>query len=295
MFSEVKMKIGIVSYAYIDRYGYEKGTEGLKRHGYECIDYSSHSFPNLVDTNHEIFSLSEADFEKTLRREGELYKNAGILISQTHGPWRYPPRDSTKEERAERFEKMAKAIRATAYLGCENMVIHPLMPFGSHSDAEPQVQWDINLEFMSRLAEIGREHGVTVCFENMPFRELPLSPVKEILRMVKAVNNDYFKVCLDTGHCAVLGDSPAEAVRLLGKENLRVMHVHDNNGERDYHWLPGTGVIDWNDFAAALAEIGFEGTVSLETSVARFAKEGEDLDPRERELAAFAKKLTGGN
>ena len=285
------MKIGIVTYAYVDPYGYEKGIEKLKNHGYECIDYSSHSLPNLVDTEHEIFSLSETEFERVLRREGEFYRNEGIQISQTHGPWRYPPRDGTKEERDERFEKMCKAIRGTAYLGCENIVVHPLMPFGSHSDAEPDVQWEINLEFMSRLAVVGEEHGITVCFENMPFRELPLSSVREILRMVKTVNNKYFKVCLDTGHCSAIGESPAEAVRLLGKEDLRVMHVHDNNGIKDYHWLPGTGVIDWDDFSASLAEIGFDGTLSLETGVIRFANEGEELDLRERELAEFARKI----
>ena len=32
------------------------------------------------------------------------------------------------------------------------------------------------------------------------------------------------------------------------------------------HWIPYTGVIDWDDFSNALAEIGFEGTASLETA-----------------------------
>ena len=287
------MKIGIASHAYIDPYGYEKGLEKLKGHGYDCIDYNCHKFPNLTDTEHEIFSLSEWSFEKKLKEEREIYKNSGIFINQTHGPWRYPPQDGTKEERDERFEKMCKSIRGTAYLGCENIVIHPLMPFGSHSDAEPRAQWEINLEFMSHLAEVGREYGVTVCFENMPFRELPLSPVSAILKMVKEINSDYFKVCLDTGHCAVLGDSPAEAVRLLGKEYLRVMHVHDNNGERDYHWLPGTGVIDWSDFSRSLKEIGFDGAFVLETGVSKFAKEGEDAEKAEAELAKLTKKLAG--
>ena len=285
------MKIGIASYAYIDPYGYEKGLEKLKRHGYDCIDYNCGKFPNFVDTEHEIFSLSEWNFEKRLKEERKIYENAGVEVYQTHGPWRYPPLDNTKEERDERFEKMCKAIRGTAYLGCKNTVIHPLMPFGSHSDAEPQAQWDINLEFMSRLADVGREYGITVCFENMPFRELPLSPVSAILKMVKEINNDYFKVCLDTGHCAVLGTSPANAVRMLGKEYLCTMHVHDNNGERDYHWLPETGVVDWADFSSALQEIGFDGAMIFETGVVRFAKEGEDIDAKETELANIAKKI----
>ena len=104
------MKIGIASYAYIDPYGYEKGIEKLKRHGYDCVDYNCNIFPNLVDTEHKIFSLSDAELERKLTYERKLYKNAGIFINQTHGPWRYPPRDNTKEDRAERFEKMCRSV-----------------------------------------------------------------------------------------------------------------------------------------------------------------------------------------
>jgi sugar phosphate isomerase/epimerase len=279
------MKTGIVTYAY-NRFDTAEGARIIKAHGYDGIDYQ-----RLIDTETELFVLDERGFEAALRAEAAVYREAGLEIFQAHGPWRYPPQDATAEDRAERFEKMSRAVRGAAYLGSPYLVIHPLMPFGSHSDREPDAQWEINLEFMSRLAEVGREYGVTVCFENMPFRELPLSPVSEILRMVKAVNSDFFGVCLDTGHCAVLGHSPADGVRLVGKKHLKALHVHDNGGERDSHWLPGTGVIDWSDFSASLKEIGFEGAVSIETGVNRFVTDGSDTDQRERELAAFARRI----
>ena len=278
------MKLGITS-GYFTKYGVAEGAKRLKAHGYDCADYQ-----NFINTETDFFKLPEKEFEKILLEEKKIVADAGIFIHQTHGPWRRP-QDATEADRAERFDSMSKAIRGTAYLGCENIVVHPLMPFGSHSDAEPKTQWDINLEFMSRLAEVGKEYAVTVCFENMPFRELPLSPVSEILRMVREINSDYFGVCLDTGHAAAIGDSPADAVRLLGKKYLRVMHVHDNDGKRDYHWLPGTGVINWNDFSEALFDIKYEGALVLETGVSRFAKEGEDTEAAETELACFVRKL----
>jgi sugar phosphate isomerase/epimerase len=80
-------------------------------------------------------------------------------------------------------------------------------------------------------------------------------------------------------------------VRLVGKKHLKALHVHDNGGERDSHWLPGTGVIDWSDFSASLKEIGFEGAVSIETGVTRFVTDGSDTDQRERGLAAFARRI----
>ena len=104
------------------------------------------------------------------------------------------------------------------------------------------------------------------------------------------INHPLFKICLDTGHCAVFGESPADAVRLIGKEYLRVLHVHDNDGKNDRHWLPYNGVIDWADFSLALAEIGYEGTLSLETRApARIP--ADILEPQEIALFHMGKKL----
>jgi len=279
------MKIGIESSAYAGRYGLEEGLRCMKAHGYECVDYQ-----DFVNTETELFTLSDAEFEKRLLADKDIHAQAGIEIFQVHGPWRYPPQDFTQADREERFEKMSRSILGTAILGCKNFIIHPLMPWGADSDPEPQRRWDMNLEFFSRLCKVAAAHDVTICFENMPMTRISISRPSEILDFVKAIDNEHFKICLDTGHCAVFGESPAEAVRLIGKEYLATLHVHDNNGKGDLHWIPYTGVIDWVDFSRALSEIGYEGALSLEASVPA----GIPADLRElQELSLFqmAKKL----
>ena len=279
------MKIGIESSAYLGRYGLEEGLKRMKAHGYECVDMQ-----DFINTETELFSLNESGFEKYLLKEKAACEEAGIEIFQAHGPWRYPPQDFTETDRAERFEKMSRSILGTAILGCKNFVIHPLMPWGADSDPEPQRRWDMNLEFFSRLCQVAAENDVTICFENMPMTQISLSRPSEILDFVKTIHSPFFKVCLDTGHCSVFGESPADAVRLIGREYLAALHVHDNNGKGDLHWLPYTGVIDWADFSRALAEIGYEGSLSLETSVPA----GIPADLRElQEISLFqmAKKM----
>jgi sugar phosphate isomerase/epimerase len=76
-----------------------------------------------------------------------------------------------------------------------------------------------------------------------------------------------------------------------GEEYLSTLHVHDNNGRGDNHWLPGRGVIDWSDFSKALGEIGFEGTVSLETAVSGDVAE---LSEKQKALAALTRKIAEG-
>ena len=253
------MKIGISS-NYLSLYGLDAGLAYIRRLGYDCLDYSE-----LAKTETPIYQASEQEFEHQLRVLRTKTESLGLSIAQTHGPWRYPPHDYSREQRAERFEKMAKAIRATALIGCHYMVIHPLMPFGPDQDPEPDTTFSINLDFMGKLSEVGRQNNVVICLENMPMTQLSLSRPIEIFKFVQKLNTPWLRICLDTGHAAVFGESPAEAVRLFGKEYLKVLHVHDNEGHHDFHWIPYCGVINWPDFQKALHEINFDGVLSLET------------------------------
>lgn len=277
------MKIGILTEGYSARCGgLEEGLRCLCADGYECVDYSE-----FIDTERPKFQCSEAEFDALVRHDRAFIESLGLEISQTHGPWRWPPRDATEEDRRERFEKMSRAIRGTAILGCRNFVIHSVMPWGEE-DSDPKAMRDINLEFMGRLCRVAEKNGVVICFENMPMPKLSLASPEACLGFVREINSPNFRICLDTGHCTMLGVRPGDAVRLLGRDMLAVLHVHDNDGKNDLHWQPYTGVIDWDDFRSALREIGFEGPLSLESKLpAEFTPENR------RNLMRTALRLAG--
>ena len=279
------MKLGIRS-AYFSRYGLGEGAKRMKRHGYHCVDYQI-----FVDTETDFFNLPERDFEKRLKEDRNVIEAAGITVFQTHGPWR-SPQDATVEDRAERFQAMAKSIRGSAYLGAKAMVIHPLMPYGAKSAENPVEMRKINFDFFSSLCEVAREYGIVICYENMPFPLLPIHSAKHVADFAREINSDYFKVCLDTGHSIRCGEPLAEAVHSIGKDLLFALHVHDNDGLGDKHWLPCTGVGDWEGFSKALAEIGFDGVFSFETSV-NGEYSPQEQERRERELALLGKRLAG--
>ena len=272
------LKIGITSAHYTAVHGFEEGLRRIRADGYECIDYSE-----FVNTETPRFGCSDAEFDAIVEKERKFIGSLGLEISQTHGPWRWPSQDATVEDRRERFEKMSRAIRGTALLGCRNFVIHPIMPWGRF-DTDASVTHAINLDFMSRLCQVAEKYGVTVCLENMPMHHQSLVTPEHCLRLVREVGADNFKICLDTGHCIIHGVNPGDAVRMLGRDMLAALHVHDNDGEKDRHWYPYSGVIDWSDFSAALREIGFAGTLSLESGV---------IPGRESELYELARRLTG--
>ena len=258
------MKIGIGSDAYWNKNDVAAGLAMMKKHGFECMDYQK-----FTDTDgNPLFECSDEEFDALVKQDAEAIAAAGIVVSQTHGPWRYPPKDATPEDRQERFEKMSRALRGTRLLGCKYMVLHPMMPFGPDDEGDRDEFMRINEEFYTELCKVAEREHVVICLENMPMLKLPVATPAQILDFVNMINSPYLEVCFDTGHAAVHGISAGDSVRLTG-EHLKVLHVHDNNGRADQHLMPFYGVTDWADFSKALKEIGFDGALSLECTVGK--------------------------
>ena len=281
-------KIGIGQTFYCNPYGFEQGLARMRAHGYEGIDYQE-----FVETETPLFQKTPQEFEQYLKQQAKAIAQAGLVIHQTHGPWRCPPRDVSVEEREERFEKMSRSILGTAILGSKHMVLHPIMPYSVRDAEYAKETFESNIEFFGRLSEVGREHDVIICLENLPFRQFSLSYPEEVLKLVKALDSPYVRICIDTGHCAAVGVSPTDAVHITGNDYLRAMHVHDNDGSGDLHWYPYEGIIDWKSFGNALNEIQYQGVLSLEVkrthppTEANGEQEESNLFENARKIASY--------
>lgn len=253
------LKVGTTETMYTEKYGYKNGLERMRTHGFESMDYQE-----FVNTATPLFEKAPNEFEKYLKEQRKIAEETGIEIHQVHGPWRWPAKDATEEERAERFEKMTRSIAGTAILGCKNIIIHPIMPYQSNDEKHKDFTYALNLSFMEKLTKVAEEYGVVICLENMPMPNLSLGSVEATLDFVKTINSDYYKVCLDTGHSTMFKTTAGDAVRKIGKDYLYALHLHDSDGVRDRHWSPFSGIVDWYDFGRALYEINYEGVISLE-------------------------------
>ena len=255
---------GMTDGIYEALYG-EAKYEKMRAYGFDAAD-----FGGLCPDSSPYFAMSVPELEKALAHEKKLADDAGIVLWQAHGPWRYPPRDATDEDKQDRREHMERSIYGAALLGVKRWVIHPIMPFGLRGDDHPGVVLEQNLAFFPHIIEYAKQYGITVQFENMPGDPLfPLGSCSQILDFIEKLGGGA-EVCLDTGHAATHGVQPGTEARLLGAK-LGTLHVHDNNGKSDLHNMPfdHRGVIDWPDFAASLKEIGFKGVISLECSLSR--------------------------
>ena len=241
---------GAFSYLPIDRM-YVR----MRELGYNAVDQ------DLADTNAPCYrdAASMEAHCKVIRAAAE---DAGIEISQVHGPW--PTDDTTAENRAKTLENMRLAVYGCHCLGAPYLIIHPQMPYGWGREEDADFALSLTIELMKNLMPDCEKYGVTLCLENMPMTAHRISTMDRIAEAVEMVGHPNAAICFDTGHTNVYGHDLGDAVRTAGKY-LRTLHVHDNDGKADRHQLPWLGSADWNSFTAALAETGFDGVMSLET------------------------------
>ncbi len=243
-----------------ERYGnniYKK----IKAFGYDCIDF------NIGNPSTKYYTATHEEAKSFILMDKQLIDDAGLAVSQVHGPSFWPPACQTELDYTARMDKIKFSMELTALLGCKYWVIHPIMQYGGNDlvSGDTQKTWDINIKLMSELLQKAKEQGVVICLENMPLPEFSIANYEQILKFVQTMNSDNFKICLDAGHTTAFGyNTLSQAVRTLGN-NIRVLHVHDNMHGRDMHLMPYCGKIDWDSFARALADIKFDGVLSLET------------------------------
>ena len=253
------MKLSTTQHNY-SRWGKDKYKK-LREIGFEALDFNS----GLV-SGHASCRISNEDFLAGVAEEKKLIDEAGLEVYQMHGPWRWPANDATPEDRANRMSVMQTSIKACAMLGCKNWVIHPIMPFGIR-DLEidkGEETWALNIEFFTELAKTAHEYDVKICIENMPMPNFSIATPADIVRFIKALNDNCFAMCLDVGHVAVYPDLDlVKSVHEI-KDVLRAIHVHDNQGKIDQHLSPYFGIVDWAGFGKALRDINFSGAFSLE-------------------------------
>ena len=228
----------------------------MREIGYDAVDQ------DLARTD-EPYYADKAAMEAHCKAVRAAAEEAGIEISQVHGPW--PTDDTTEEKRAATLENMRLAVYGCHVLGAPYLIIHPQMPYGWGREDDAEFALRLTVDLMKALMPDCERYGVTLCLENMPMTAHRISTMDRIAEAVAMVDHPNAGICLDTGHVNVFGQSLGDAVHAAGKY-LRTLHVHDNDGKADRHLLPYLGTADWESFTAALADVGFDGVMSLETS-----------------------------
>jgi len=255
----------------------------LKELGYDTADVLLHKTENPWYASDEAMAAKCAEIRECADR-------SGLEIFQVHGPW--PTDDKSPESREKVWEYMHRCVYACGLLNAPYLVIHPQMPFGWEQEHDNgQFARELTVKLLRDLVPDCEKYNVTVCLENMPMKKHFNSTMENIVKMVKEADSPYIQICMDTGHSNIFGHDLGDDVRCAGSL-LKTIHIHDNNGNSDQHLLPYLGTADWDSFVKALAEVGFEGSISMETNGAVSSAMPSDVySLAEKVTVATAKSL----
>lgn len=196
----------------------------------------------------------------------EAQKN-GICFNQAHAPYPgYAFGNNMEEYNAKMKEAIAASIKVAGLIGAKQIIVHPIDCTLVNVD-----QKKFNVDFYNTFTSYCEKYNVKIALENMfkrtgegKFTENVCSYGKDLAEYYDALDPKYFTVCLDLGHSGLVGDNAADAIRVLGKERLHSLHVHDNDFRDDLHTIPYQGNMDWDDIVKALSEIEYEGDFTFE-------------------------------
>ena len=258
------MKLVINTEALTDRpkggFSFAEAVRMIAEAGFDGIDSSffDMKYPESVWNSDHWRS-----FAKEMRQLGD---DLGVSFRQAHAP--FPSAKGDEEYDSQVFDKIVRSMEASAILGVENIVVHPIH-YGSYPHTR-ELQYQRSLDFYSRLIPYCAEFGIRVCTENMwsrdkvkTIRDSLLSRPEEFCAFVDEVNSPWIGACMDVGHAALVGQDPADMIRRMGSR-INCLHIHDVDYIDDRHQLPFTQGLDWESIAAALGQIGYRGDFTYE-------------------------------
>jgi len=240
-------------------FGDETAVRMLAEAGYDALDYSMF---RITEDSHILNSEGYKEYALNLKRTAE---EAGVHFNQAHAP--FPSvRYGNDEYNADMFKKIVRSMEVASILGAKIIIVHP---FACPKEVDQKGE---NIAFYNRLLPYCKEYGIKVALENMwGYDErrgciVPnvCSTGAELAEYVDELDSEWFVACLDVGHSGLIGEEASTAIRVLGKERLKALHIHDNDYKRDCHVIPFVGKMNWEDITKALADIGYEGDFTLE-------------------------------
>ncbi|MBI3127106.1 MAG: sugar phosphate isomerase/epimerase [Candidatus Tectomicrobia bacterium] len=169
---------------------------------------------------------------------------AGRFLSLAH------PDRAAREDALARTER---AMRALAETGARVAVLHPS---GAAGDAEENLRASLE-----RLLPLAETLGLTLALENIP---APLGRPEALAGFLGRMDHPRLRACIDAGHARITEGGGAAGAYARLAPWCAATHIHDNDGRRDEHLVPGEGAVDWGAFAGALEAAGYGGALTFE-------------------------------
>lgn len=181
-----------------------------------------------------------------------------------------------------------KAVVATAAEAGVSVVAGPMYsPVGFLPGRRRTAdEWKRCVDSYGQLGPALAEHNVHIAIEPLNrFETFFLNTAEDAARLCDEIDHPNVGILFDTFHANIEEKNIADGYRTVAKH---LKHVHTCENDRG---TPGTGHIEWTEVFAALKEIGYDGTCTIESfggavkEIAAAAAIWRDLAPSPEALA----------
>ncbi len=169
----------------------------------------------------------------------ELAKNYEFSMHAPYADLSFPPMNRNLKNATINIFK--KAIEFAENIGVKNMVFH-----GNYNYIY-FIEDDFKKLFLEKLSKFIKNLNIMNIKTQLSFENVFEIKPEYFFNFIHGAQTIYpFKYCIDTGHINFLSQVPMKNWYRYFDENLREIHLHDNNGNFDQHLYPGGGNIDFN-------------------------------------------------
>ena len=188
-------------------------------------------------------------------------KKAGIRIhsvmNQAH--WSSPLSSPDPAVVEKSLEGMRASLNNAKLWGADTVLLVPAVVNAEVSYAQA---WERSQRQIRKLIPIAQESKIVIGIEEV-WNKFLLSPL-EFARYIDSFESPWIKAYFDVGNVAISG-YPQDWIRVLGKRIVK-LHIKDFKFEKNVaSWMPlKEGAIDWRAVYAALGEINYKGTATVE-------------------------------
>jgi len=227
--------------------------------GFRYLDYSFYTVLN--DKNDPFMGDHWRD---GVLEAKEAAEELGFKFVQAHSP--------CCEIRGEGSEEgliaTLRSVEACGMLGIKNMVVHSGC-FDEYKYPNDKLEYfKANEPFFRALIPEMEKYGVNILFENTTIKHcgdrnyFPITG-QDLNDFVEFMAHPLFGAAWDVGHAHMDGIDHYNEIMTLG-ENLKAIHVHDNDGNKDLHTAPFLGTLNFEALMRGLIDSGYKGYFTFE-------------------------------
>ncbi len=166
-----------------------------------------------------------------------------------------------KDTRNRGVEYLKKCVEATSEMGATLFTGVAYSAIGRKIDSMPDERyWNRAADCMREIARFAQNFGITIGIEPINrYETFLINTCRQALKLKAMIDEPNVAIHLDAYHMNI-EETDFYHPTLEAADDL--CHYHLSESHRG---TPGTGTVDWDEIYRALAEIGYDGIVGLES------------------------------